>query len=266
MFNTILVYPLTNILIAIYGLLPGHDFGLSVIILTLIIRLLLWPLAGKQLHSQKKLQALQPEIARLKKEAGGDRQKESQMLMELYKEKEVNPFSSCLTTVVQLPFLIALFVVFSEAAKGAEHIIPHLYPWVQNIPFIKSMIADPASFDPTLFGLISMAKPSAVLAILAGLGQYLQVKMITPAVPKNNKDPQAQVTAMMVYLFPAITVLIAWRLPAALPLYWLTTNVVAILQQKLIADKEVEVMEEAPVVVVKQPAAAKSAKSKKRKK
>ncbi len=263
MFNTILVYPLMNILIAIYGILPGHDFGISVIILTLIIRLMLWPLAGKQLHSQKKMQALQPDIARIKKEADGDRQKESQLLMALYKEKEVNPFSSCLVTLVQLPFLLALFVVFSETAKGAEQIIPHLYPWVASIPFIKEMVANPATFDPTLFGLVSVAKPSAVLAILAGIGQYLQVKMITPAVPKGNKDPQAQVTAMMVYLFPLITVVIAWRLPAALPLYWLTTNVVAIIQQKLIADKEVEVMEEAPVVTVKKPATKKKKRSKK---
>lgn len=67
MFNTILVYPLMNLLMAIYAILPGHDFGISVIILTLIIRLILWPLAGKQLHSQKKLQALQPEIAKIKR-------------------------------------------------------------------------------------------------------------------------------------------------------------------------------------------------------
>lgn len=263
MFNTILVYPLMNILIAIYGILPGHDFGISVIILTLIIRLILWPLAGKQLHSQKKLQALQPEIAKLKKEAGGDRQKESALLMELYKEKEVNPFSSCLTTVVQLPFLIALFVVFSQAAKGANDVLPHLYPWVANIPYIKQVIANPSLFNPTLFGVISMAKPSIVLAILAGVGQYIQVKMITPSVPKGSKDPQAQMTSMMVYLFPLITVAIAWRLPAALPLYWLTTNVVAIIQQKIIADKEVVEMEEAPVVVVSKPSVSKKKRKKK---
>lgn len=252
---------------AIYAILPGHDFGISVIILTLIIRLILWPLAGKQLHSQKKLQALQPEIAKIKKAAGGDRQKESQMLMELYKEKEVNPFSSCLTTVVQLPFLIALFIVFERTAKGAGEIIPHLYPWVANLSYIKEIIANPSSFDPTLFGVISMAKPSVILALLAGLGQYIQVKMITPKVPKNSKDPQAQMSAMMVYLFPLITIAIAWRLPAALPLYWLTTNVVAIIQQKLIANKEIEEMEEAPVVAVKQsgPKAISSKKKGKKK-
>ena len=79
MFNTILVYPLLNILVYIYALLPGHDFGVAIIILTVIIRLLLWPVVGRQLRSQKKLQDLQPEIAKIKKATKGDKQKENQM-------------------------------------------------------------------------------------------------------------------------------------------------------------------------------------------
>jgi YidC/Oxa1 family membrane protein insertase len=90
----IFLQPFLNFLFLIYGIIPGHDFGVSVIILTLIIRFALWPLTAKQLHSQKKMQALQPEISKVKKKAKGDKQLESQMLMELYKEKEISPFSA----------------------------------------------------------------------------------------------------------------------------------------------------------------------------
>src|SRR5207247_716237 len=99
-FNIILIQPLVNLLLVIYAFLPGHDFGISIIVLTLIIRFALWPLAGKQLHSQKKMQAIQPEIAKIRAKTKGDKQKESKMLMELYKEKEVSPFSACLPAVV----------------------------------------------------------------------------------------------------------------------------------------------------------------------
>ena len=112
---TIFVQPILNLLFLIYGLIPGHDFGIAVIILTAIIRFALWPLTAKQLHGQKKMQALAPEIAKLKKQAAGDKQKESQLLMELYKEKEISPFSACLPALLQFPFLIALYFVFQKS-------------------------------------------------------------------------------------------------------------------------------------------------------
>ncbi|MBI2798423.1 YidC/Oxa1 family membrane protein insertase [Candidatus Saccharibacteria bacterium] len=269
--NAILIQPLLNLLIFIYAVLPGHDFGIAVIIMTVLIRLALWPLASKQLHSQKKLQALQPEIAALRKKAGGDKQKENQMLMELYKEKEINPFSACLPVLLQFPFLIALYFVFNQATNDIAKTISNLYGPVQNMPWIKDIAASPNLFKPSLLGIVSMAAPSIALAIFAGVTQFIQVKMISPKAADTKGDPQAQATAMMNYLFPAITVFIAWRLPAALPLYWSVTNIVTIIQQKMIMSQEVEKMEEVKVVkktgisnVIKQlPARTKPAKAKK---
>lgn len=235
----------------ILAILPGHDFGLSIIIFTIIIRLILWPLASKQLHSQKKMQALQGDIAKVRAKAAGDKQKESAMLMELYKEKEVSPFSACLPTILQFPILIAMFVVFQKATGSIADINNILYEPIRNLSYIQQIVSGQVPFSTTLFGLINMAKPSIALAILAGITQYVQVKMITPAKQKTNaKDPQAQMTALMNYTFPALTVFIAWTLPAALPLYWIATNLIAILQQWLIMRKEVEVMEEMDVVKV----------------
>jgi len=250
-FDAVLIAPLVNALFFIYGIIPGHDFGVAIILFTIIIRLLLWPLANKQLHSQKKMQSLQGDIAKVKAKAGGDKQKESAMLMELYKEKEVSPFSACLPALLQFPILIAMFIVFQRATGDINQVANILYAPVENLPYIQQVLSGQIPFDSTLLGILPMTKPSAILAILAGLTQFIQVKMITPRKQKtDSKDPQAQMTAMMNYTFPALTVFIAWSLPAALPLYWITTNMVSIFQQWLIIRKEVDVMEEADVVKV----------------
>lgn len=247
--TTIFVQPLLNLLFLIYGIIPGHDFGLSVIIMTAIIRFALWPLTAKQLHSQKKMQALQPEIAKLKLRAAGDKTKESQLLMELYKEKEISPFSACLPLLLQFPFLIALYFVFQKSTHDAAAIGELLYTPIKNLPYIQSVLQDPSSFSPTLFGLINMAQPSILLAVLAGITQFVQVKMLAPKSKDITvKDPQAQATQMMNYMFPAFTVFIAWNLPAALPLYWTVTNIITISQQYLIMRTEVEEMEEVKIV------------------
>lgn len=250
-FDTILIAPLVNALFFIYGIIPGHDFGLSIIILTVLIRLVLWPLANKQLHSQKKMQALQGDIAKVREKAAGDKQKESAMLMELYKEKEVNPFSACLPTLLQFPILIAMFVVFKKATGSISGVEQLLYEPVKNLHYIQQVLSGQIPFNTDLFGLINMAKPSILLAIIAGITQFAQVKMITPKKQKSNvKDSQAQMTAMMNYTFPALTIFIAWSLPAALPMYWISTNMVAILQQWLVMRKEVDEMEEMDVVKI----------------
>src|SRR5882762_10459144 len=100
MFTTLIVQPLFNLLVLIYALLPGHNFGLALVIFTIIIRLLLWPLIKKQLHQAKAMRTLQPEIKRVKQAAKGNRQKESQLLMELYKERGINPFATFPTLIV----------------------------------------------------------------------------------------------------------------------------------------------------------------------
>lgn len=228
-------------------MLPGHDFGIAVIILTLIIRFAMWPLTGKQLRSQKKMQALQPEIAKLKVQAAGDKQKEQQLLMELYKEKEINPFSACLPLLVQFPFLIALFFVLKKTTLPIDQFSALLYAPVRNLPYIQQLLTSQVAYKPELLGFLSMSAPSAMLAVIAGITQYIQVKMIAP----KNIDPsdqQAKMTSSMNYLFPAMTTFIAWKLPAALPLYWITGNSVAIFQQWLIMREEVDKMEEAVIV------------------
>lgn len=248
MFNLIIVQPLLNLLIVLYSVVPYHDFGLSVIAITLVVRAILWPLSGKALHSQKALKALQPEIDKIKNKHKNNPQQLQKVMAELYKEKEINPFSSCLPTLLQLPILIGLYLVFikfkdpnfvqlTDPSKG---VLTQLYPFVKNLPTVKLVIAAGGSLNTSFLGIVNLAKPSIVLAIIAGVTQFIQTKLMTPDKPQ---DAQQQMMSRMVYLFPAITVIIAIGLPAALPLYWTASTAVAAYQQYLIMHKEVTVFE-----------------------
>jgi YidC/Oxa1 family membrane protein insertase len=240
LFNTILVYPIFNLLLLIYAYV--RDFGLSIIILTVLIRLLVWPLVTKQLHSQRALQDLQPELAKIKEKAAGDRTLEGQLTMELYKEKEINPLASVLPLLVQLPILFALFIVLRDIVKGTKEIEHLAYSGVQHLPAVANIINGTTPFHPTFLGFINLTKPSIILAVAAGLVQFVQTKQLQPKHQSN--DTQAQVMASMTYMFPALTFFIGLSLPGALPLYWATASAVAVIQQTLVLRRDVEEIEE----------------------
>jgi YidC/Oxa1 family membrane protein insertase len=258
MFTTLLVQPIFNVLVAIYALLPGHNFGFAIIIFTILVRLAMWPLVKKQLHHAKAMRDLQPELKRIKKAAKGDRQKESAMVMELYKEKEINPFASVGLLLVQLPIFIALYSAISRIVKDPNVLTTFSYPFIQNLPGIKELAADITLFDNTLFGVIDLSKaavsngvwyiPALVLVVLSAIAQYYQGKQLMP----QNKDAkklrdilkdagegktadQSEMAAatgrFTQYMIPAFVLIFTIGLPAALPLYWLTTSIVAIIQQ-----------------------------------
>lgn len=235
MFNDLLVEPLVNALLGIYAYIPGHDFGVAVIILTILVRLLLWPLVSKQLHSQKVLQALQPEVKKIKEKAKGDKHKETQLLMELYKEKGTNPFASLLPLLVQLPIFLALFYVFRDAVQPAE-IAKLAYEPIKQLPIIADIISGKVQFHPELFGLIDLTKPHLAIALLAAGAQYYQSLQLQPK--KEHMDDQAKMMSALIKIFPVITIVIAMTLPSALALYWAFTSIVAIIQQYLVLHKD----------------------------
>lgn len=259
MFTTILVQPLFNVLFAIYAVVPGHDFGVAVIILTILVRIILWPLVSRQLHSQKLMQQLQPEVARIRKEAKGDRQKETAQLMELYKERGTSPLAPLLPLLVQFPIFIALYAVLRSSVHVDQ--IAHLsYGFVQQMGPVANIIHHHASFSPTLFGLIDLTKPSLVLAITAGLAQYYQGRQLQPQAMAAGGD-QMQLMKGMTVLFPVITALIGLRLPAALALYWTVTSAVASFQQYWVLLRDAHEMEAEEDIIEGEVAKAKNAKA-----
>lgn len=254
MFDLILVKPLVNILVFFYSIIPFHDFGLAIILLTLLIRLVLWPLQSQTLRSQKALQKIQPEIKKISEKYKNDPQKVQAMTLELYKEKEVNPLSSCLPSLIQLPLLFALFYAlikfrdpnFLNLADQNAGLLGYLYPWLKDLGFIKEALT--GTFVTKLFGFVDLAKPNIVLAVLAGGTQFLQTKLMTP---KNQDEGQAAKTMnMMLYMFPALTVFVGISLPGALPLYWIITSGAAALQQYLIMHRDVEELDKEAIIEI----------------
>jgi YidC/Oxa1 family membrane protein insertase len=244
------------------SVIPGHDFGLAIIGLTLLVRIVLWPLVNRQLHSQKVMQQLAPEVARVKKEAKGDRQKETEMLMELYKEKGTSPFAPVVPMLIQLPLLIAFYAVLRDSVKPAE-LTKLAYPFVQRIGYVSHIITHHAAFSPSLFGLVNLTKPSIVIAALAALAQFYQTWQLRPQTMAAAGE-QAQLMGGMTLAFPLITFFIGLRLPSALALYWVTTSLVAAFQQYLVLLRDAHELEEGVVATAPASKPSKPAKGGKR--
>jgi len=215
-FNTLIFDPLFNALIGLYNLLG--DMGLAIIAITLVIRILLLPLANKALRSQRRLQALQPELKKLQDKHKDDREVMAKELMAFYRREGVSPASSFLPLLIQIPILIALFFVFKDAVAGTH--LDRLYDFV----------ARPENLDTRLLGLIDLSQKDIIFlpAIAAGL-QFMQSRMLLPSGPDV---PALQ--KQLIFLFPVLTFVFATTLPAALPLYWATTTLFTIVQQYVI--------------------------------
>jgi len=223
-FEITLYQPFFNGLILLYQYLPGHDFGIAIITLTVLIKLVLYPLGSKAIRSQKALSGLQPKVKELQKKYKDDKEKQGRAVMELYKKEKINPLSGCLPMLIQLPVLITLFWVFRTFEGGLDSSeLMALYPFVSQ-PEINTQF----------LGLVDLVKPSIYLAFLAGIAQFFQTRMNIPQVSSNkNKgsDFASNMQKQMKYFFPIFTVFILLRLPAAIGLYWITTTLFTIIQQ-----------------------------------
>jgi YidC/Oxa1 family membrane protein insertase len=271
LFDTLLVQPIFNILVFIYGSIPGHDFGVSLILFTIIVRTAMWPLVKKQLNQTKVMQKIQPELKKIKQSSGGDKQKEAKLMMELYRERGVNPFGSIGLLIVQLPVFIALFAVVRLITEHPDNIAKFTYPLISGLSQLKMVVSNPGIFHDSLFGLIDLTRqavgphgvywPLLIIAIGAAGLQYIQSKQLLPKVEEGRKlrdvlreqssgkqMDQSEVSALMSnrmsMLFPVLTLAIAAYLSGALVLYLFVTSAVAVLQQSLVLRKDTEELEE----------------------
>lgn len=267
MFTTLIIQPIFNLLVLIYALLPGHNFGVAIILFTILIRIILWPLVKKQLTHAKAMRELQPELKKIKTAAGGDRQKASQLTMELYKERGVNPFASLGIVLVQLPILIGLYSSVTRIVKDPHQIVTFSYSFIQNLSWIQTLSHDISQFDDSLFGFINLGQkalgqhgiywPAMIIVVLSAAAQYYQSRQLMPQdkearslrkilseAGKGKQADQSEVNAALTrnttYLIPAFVLIFGLSFPAALPLYWLTSSVVAIIQQARILKEDAE--------------------------
>ncbi|MFH1522688.1 MAG: YidC/Oxa1 family membrane protein insertase [Patescibacteria group bacterium] len=231
-FQTIFYEPIFNLVIFLYDIVPGNDLGIAIILLTIVIKLLLLPLSKQSIKSQKALQDLQPKINEIKKKYANKKEEMGRAMMALYKENKVNPFSSCLPLLIQLPFLFAVFRVFRNGFT--EESLNLVYPFITRPEIVNSIS----------LGFLDLSKPNVYLAILAGAAQFWQAKMMmtnkseikSPGAKDENM--MAMMNKQMIYFMPALTVFIGLTLPGGLSLYWFTTTLLTGLQQVYIFKKK----------------------------
>ena len=232
LFNYIITEPIFNVLMLLY-----HLFGsmaLSIIVLTLIVRLALFPLTLKQLKSTKATQAIQPLIADVRKKYK-DQKEQYAAMQAIYKEYGVNPVAGCLPLLVQLPVLYGLFFALREALNTNNlNPLNYLHSLNQSIyPFLPKFIIPPDPYMIWFGGPINLGHPDPthILPILAGLATFLQLRMSQPRTRTGAKDAMTQQMAVMQYIMPFVTLFFAWTFPAGLALYWTTTSVFSMVQQ-----------------------------------
>src|SRR2546429_1908321 len=234
--NDVLVYPLLTLLIIAYDFV--HDFGLAVVIVTVLIRLALYPLYVRQIRSSRGLQELAPALNDIKKKYGSDRAKLNEEQMKLYRELGVNPAGGCLPMLVFLPVLIAMYSAFQQAPKfdGAElQEIVHRY-----LPFIQVGIPLDSKIDMTAHWLpwiqaagrdLSQSDPYFILPVLSGALQLVASVMAMPRNPPKTDDPTQRTMQSMSYTFPLITIVLFNSFPAGVFIYYITTTLFQIVQQ-----------------------------------
>lgn len=237
-FNTFLYEPLFNVLIWLYDIVPGHDLGVAIILLTLFIKILLFYPSLKGLRSQKSLQDMQPKLDELKKKYADNKEELGRQIMQFYKEHKMNPFSSCLPILIQLPILWALFQVFFNGLKTDPATGILVADQLQHLYEPLRAIYTSTPLGHTLFGIVELAKPhNIVLAVLAGLTQFMQARMMStrraPVKSKGAKDENmaAAVNKQMLYLLPVMTVVFGYQFPAGVTLYWLASTLFTWIQQ-----------------------------------
>jgi YidC/Oxa1 family membrane protein insertase len=226
LYNEVIYRPILNLLIFLYNTVAAHDIGFAIIFVTIAIRLILAPFLHRSLKQQKAMNALQPKLNELRETHKDNKEAQAKAMMDLYKEHKVNPLSSCLPMLVQLPVLIALYQVLIKALNG-------------NLAGLYNFVANPGTINPKFLGIVDLSHPDIVFALVAGLLQYVQTRMMMPKTA--NQDPTAKALNLQaLYLFPVITVIFAWRLPSGLPLYWIVNTLFAVGQQWLIMRKKPE--------------------------
>ena len=221
--------PLYNTLVAIIDIMPGHSAGLAIILLTILVKVILFPLTAKSSRAQRAMKELEPELRQLREKFKEDKARLAKETMTLYQTRGVTPFSGCLPLLIQMPIIIGLYFVFSQGLKTVDTAL------------LYSFVTAPESFD-LHFLIFDLAGKSLILAMMAGFFQYIQTSLSlgkqAPLPPKKEgqapsfqDDFARSMQVQMRYVLPVMVSFIAYTTPAAVALYWTTSNILGILQE-----------------------------------
>jgi YidC/Oxa1 family membrane protein insertase len=246
-FTTFIIQPILNILVWFYNVVPGNDLGIAIILLTIVVKAVLYPFTMAQIKQQRALQAIQPKVDEIRNRLKDDKEAQAKELMELYKRDKVNPASSCLPLLIQLPIFIGLYRALSDGLSS------------QGLNLLYPFVANPGTLHTMMFGLVDLSKPNIPLAVLAGAVQFWQSWQImrkpSPASPppadvaktEGAKDESmaAAMNKQMMYVMPVVTIFIGISLPGGLTLYWLVMSLLTVAQQALFLKKPIPPKQEA---------------------
>ena len=268
-FDTVIVQPIFNLLMLIYGLIP--DFGVSIIIFTILVRLLLWPLVKKQLHHTKAMRKMQPELAKINKQYAKNPQMRNLAMMELYKKHNISVFGPIGILLIQFPILIAMYRVVQIFASNRADLGKYVYGAVKNLPVANNLVNNPDQFNQNFLGIFDLTQHAIskngvvvgllVLAVLAAVLQYLTAKQLSPnsdskrrlrdilseagsSKEADQSEVNAVVSRKMMKFMPVMVFLIIIYLPGALAMYMTTANAVGYLQNLIILRKDSSEMED----------------------
>jgi YidC/Oxa1 family membrane protein insertase len=231
-FKTIIYIPLYNLLVLILNV-SWIDAGIATVILTVLVKIILYPLAKKSTVTQVKMKEKEGELA-LIKEKYKDKQEQAVKTMEFYKINKINPFSSILTVILQIPIILSLYYIFFRSG------LP-----VINTDLLYSFIKVPEAVSMNFLGLMDVSKKSIILAFLAAASSFWQMHLASKSTNNQGKPASAKATAgkedfaqimskQMKYTMPLIVFFISWKISAIIALYWLVSNLFSIAQDAYI--------------------------------
>lgn len=211
-----------NALVFLYKYVAFEDLGVAIILLTILIRGVLYPLFYHSFKNQTIMQKIQPEIQKIQHDHKSDREKQAQALLALYKTHKVNPFSGFFLILVQLPVLIVLYRLF----------LAGLSP--ESFSNLYSFISAPDTIHNISLGLIDLNSRSILIVVFAAVLQYFQGKLSLPKKAGKDDSPMARMSRNMIFIGPVLSIVILSNLPAAIGIYWLTSSAFSIMQQLII--------------------------------
>lgn len=232
MFHTFFYEPIYNLLVIVLNLVPLHDVGAAIVIVTVIVKFFLLPLNLSALRTQYMMKRVEPEMEKIKKIQKEKPQEASKMMIDLYRKEKINPFASLFVVILQIPIFFALYFVFS---KGLFSDPNSLY----------SFVVFPATLHNLAFGLFDVTQKSVVVAILAGISSYFLARRQTDTMvsKKDTKDQSFQdhfmksMKIQLLYVLPVIIAVSAAVLPSALALYWFISNMIGYAQDVYMKNK-----------------------------
>ena len=210
------------------SVLPWFDAGVIIILFTILVKLAIFPLSKKAVYAQMELKEIEPELKTIRDKYKDDKQEQAKQTMALYKEKKINPFSSIVVVIIQIPIILALYFVFLRTG----------FPTLNNY-LLYSFAPHTLNINMNFLGLINITQKSIILAVLAAISSFFQMRYSMPATPKKDhggdpsfKDDLARSMNMqMRYIYPFIVGFISYSISGVVALYWFTSNVFTIAQE-----------------------------------